>query len=78
MYRLVTDPANQVIGQRADSLSIGDLAEIVDGSSQRDIVLWTFSGLVSLSNPRQTWESPCSLRVRRLNSGTKVHLTVQD
>ena len=76
MYRIVTDPADQVVGQRADSLCIGDLAEVIDGPNERDIVLWTFSGLVSLSNPRQTWYRPCSLRVRKLNSGTKVHLTV--
>ena len=76
MYRLITDPANQVIGMRADALMVGDLAEIIDDQYQGHIVLQVFDKLVSFTDPHQTWTLPCGLRVRKLNQGTTVKLTV--
>ena len=78
MYKLITDPANQVPGIRADALMVGDLAEVIDGRYQGHIVLQASNVLVSFSDPDKTWTTPCSLLVKKLNRGATVTLTVTD
>ena len=64
------------------ALEIGELARAVNSSYAGQIILRTFSGAVSLTNPRTTWsfeegDTSCHLSVRPLSPGTIVKLEVQ-
>ena len=61
----------------SDSLNIGDLAEIVMGYD-KDIILKTYDGFTSLSNPRHTWGIDTRLEVRKLPPGTVIELIVNE
>lgn len=60
-------------------LEIGELAFIDDlmmGNQNGEIILRTFDGAVSLTNPRNTWNGLSStFKMRRLPAGHKVILT---
>ncbi len=77
MYELTRVPVSVEDSISACDLKVGELGEIV-GISYKGILLRTFDGVVSLSDPAHTWRKGCSLTVKRLPRGTVVQLKVKD
>lgn len=76
---------NAVAIVRSDNMQIGDIGLIIDsGARNGTVLLRTFSGYVSLNNPRKTWYSPQGessydpkFDVQLLPKGTRVILEVE-
>ena len=77
MYELTRIPVSIEDSIPACNLKVGELGEIV-GLNYKGILLRTFEGLVSLSDPTHTWGKDCTLDVKRLPRGTVVQLKVKD
>lgn len=62
---------------RADTMEVGQMGEVVNDQfgKKGTVVLRTYSGFVSLNNPKNTWSTPCYLKVRVLQPGESVTLT---
>ncbi len=75
MYQITKNPAEPEGSILASQLKIGELAEVTAGYTGQ-IVVQTFAGVISLSDPNQTWERNATLEVKRLPRGTVVQLAV--
>ena len=70
----------------ANFMDVGDIAVVIESGAQSfnellgHTVVMTYSGLVSLTNPHNTWSEVSStwpnFKVRVLPAGTKVTITV--
>ena len=78
MYEIIRIPSSETAELLANELAIGDLAEVVERGFDDVVVLKTYSGLVALSDPKRTWSSGNSLRVKKLPPGTVLQLRVRD
>ena len=81
-YVLHIDSKDEALGVPVSTLKIGELARAVNGSYAGQIILRTYSGAVSLTNPRATWGfedggDSCGPSVRPLSPGTIVKLEVK-
>lgn len=74
-YSVVNNPAapQKVL---ASTMSVGELAEVLNGDNDGSIILRTFAGWVSLNSPNSTWADAPHLYIRRLARGEQVTLTV--
>ena len=63
----------------ASAMKIGQIGKVIDTHHAYGglIVLRTYTGVVSLSNPRSTWSDNCPLNVVLFPAGTVVELTVE-
>jgi len=78
MYEILRIPGPDMVELTADKLKIGDLADVMERGFDNVIVLKTYTGLVALSDPNQTWAGSHSLKVRKLPKGTVLQLRVRD
>lgn len=62
---------------KACDTKIGDLMEVVDCSHEGNILLHFYEGFVSLTNPAYNWTKECPFKVRVLEPGESVTLTVK-
>lgn len=76
-YKLTTNEKETVTITSCKQMKIGDLAIIEKTPYKSQILLRTYSGWVSLTNPNTTWTGSTSLQVSPIPSGTKIILTVE-
>lgn len=72
----IIEKQNMYFPIRASLMKIGQLARVINPETNymRHIVLRTFDGIVSLSNPGLTWSTDCSLQVELLPPGYQITL----
>lgn len=73
-YELVVSPSEESEGIPARGLLVGELAEGLMEPNRGTIFLCMYDGLVSLTDPSQTWGNKPEFRVRKLKRGTVVKL----
>ncbi len=56
-------------------MEIGEIGIIAEGDYCDHIVLKSYDGLVSLTNPRKTWGGNCTIGVRYLKNNEEVVLS---
>lgn len=65
-----------VAGRAKDVMTkVGQIGVVSEGSYKGDILLRHFSGYVSLTNPKNTWDTFCALHVETQPVGTVVTYT---
>lgn len=57
------------------NLSVGEMAIINESEYLGHVIIRTFDGFVSLSNPNTTWQKNFNIMCKKLNSGESVTLT---
>lgn len=62
----------------SDKMKIGQVAIVTEHCGYTDAVLLCMhDGFVNLANPKQTWEGHVAFKVRILQPGTEIKLTVE-
>lgn len=56
-------------------LEIGEMMEITEGCYSGHIILRCYEFIVSLYNPKNTWDIDCTLTGRKLLPGESITLT---
>lgn len=54
----------------ANSMKVGDIGEIAEGLFIGLVMLRTFDRLVVLADPKVSWDSGCSTKVRKIENAT--------
>lgn len=61
----------------ANSMKVGQVAYIRDdGERNGDIILRSYAGFVSLTNPKDDWMGRCGLKVEIIEKGTLLTFEV--
>ena len=73
-YELTVEPNVTEPGIPARELLIGELAEGITEPNRGVLFLGVYEGIVSLTDPVQTWNNKPEFRVWKLKKGTVVKL----
>ena len=76
MYDLTVDDKNPRKSRTSD-MNTRDIGIITEGGYINNIILKTYDGFVSLSDPSVTWNSDPNVSVRLLKPGQKVILEIK-
>jgi hypothetical protein len=81
MYKLKLHQNNKEVVTTVDKTKVGDLMICIDRAYDEqyfnDILLHTFKCIVSLSDPKRTWDCNVNLKVKIISKGTVVKLKVK-